>query len=64
MLNSHLASLCERANDVRQRIILALPNTRLQINLFPLTSSQQPLVRRSADIAATKEVRPNEVDES
>jgi hypothetical protein len=49
---------------MRQRIVLALPNTRLQIDLFPLASLQQPLISRSANIAAAKEMRPNQIDES
>lgn len=61
---SHLPPLCKRANNMRQCIILSLSNTRLQIHLVPFTSLQQPLVRRSADIATTEEVRPDEIDDA
>lgn len=35
---SHLTSLRESSNNVRQSVVLALSNTRLQIDLFPFTS--------------------------
>jgi len=36
--DSHLTSLGESSHNVRQSIVLALSNTRLQIDLLPLTS--------------------------
>lgn len=58
----NLGPLGEGSNDVRQSVVLALSDTRLQINPIPLASLQQPFVSRPTDVATTKEMRPNEID--
>lgn len=54
--------LGKSANDVWHRVIPALALARLQINLLPITSRQQPLVGRSVDVAAVEHMFPNMVD--
>lgn len=60
--DSHLTLLRESPNNVRQCIVLALPNTRLQIDLLPLSSLQQPFICWPANIAAAKEMRPDQIN--
>lgn len=59
---SPLLPLRKRPNDVRNGVVLALSSTWPQIDLIPRTSLQKPLVRWPADVAAIKEMWPDDID--
>lgn len=57
------SSLRQSSNDVRYCIVRSLSGARTKLYFFPVTSPEEPLIGRPADITAIEEVRPNEVDQ-
>ena len=57
-----LFTLRKCANDMRHSDILAFTLTRPQLDLFPITGLQEPLICGPRDIAAVEKVRPDDVN--
>ena len=49
--------------DMRKSVIRSLTTSSSYIDLIPLASLQDPLIRRSTDITPTKEMRPDDIDQ-
>lgn len=54
--------LRQRSRHMRNRVVRPFAFARDDVDVFPLARLQNPFVRWSADVAASEEVWPDEID--